>query len=330
MSRVEGRSDRGNRPHRRQPYRRLQHGRAAERVPDQNGRRLELAFHERRGRDQVLDIRREGGAREVTLAFAQSREVEAHDREPLLRHGPADVHRRLQILGAREAVRKQRARPHVTVRRQAEPRAELCSVRTREGYPLIRHRVECRFWCSWFSPFMQVMPALAAPAVRSGPVPNGFAAESVPGRTRACRRTRWLQSCAMRTRRRSTCTVDRRNPIARETVGASWHELSHGADHEPGRSSHRRRPDRRTTRRAARRIRSTRAAGRAAACRRHVRQLRLYADQDAGGERAGGACRARGRTPGCTCRAGHDRLCRDHGPQEHNGAPVALSRAEAT
>jgi uncharacterized membrane protein YagU involved in acid resistance len=66
-------------------------------------------------------------------------EVEPHDRNPLLRHGAADVHRGLEVLGAGEAVCEQGARAHLAVGREAEARAEQRTARTRKGDPLILH-----------------------------------------------------------------------------------------------------------------------------------------------------------------------------------------------
>ncbi len=88
----------------RNSLRRLQYGRSAERMTDENGGRLQLALHELGGGDQVVDVRREGGVREVALALAQPGEIEAQHANPRLGQRPADVHHRLVVLRAGEAV----------------------------------------------------------------------------------------------------------------------------------------------------------------------------------------------------------------------------------
>src|SRR5579871_421539 len=87
---------------------RREHGRAAQAVPDEEGRREPSGGHALRGGYQILDVGGEAGRAEVALALAQAREVEANDADADRGQRAADEHRGLARLVAGEAVGEER------------------------------------------------------------------------------------------------------------------------------------------------------------------------------------------------------------------------------
>ena len=106
--RIGGGGDRRHGPRFGHLSDRGQHGRAAETVPDQQGRGR-VVFAQECGRgDQISDVRGESGVGEVAAAFPQTGEVEPQYREAARRQSGADPRRRQHVLGAGKAMGEQR------------------------------------------------------------------------------------------------------------------------------------------------------------------------------------------------------------------------------
>src|SRR5690606_41207473 len=92
-----------------------QHRGAGDRMPDEDGRGLDLALHIRRRRDHVLAARRMRRLVAAVLGPAAPREVEAEDSDARLREGPRDVPCRLEILGGVEAMNEEGAGENLAI-----------------------------------------------------------------------------------------------------------------------------------------------------------------------------------------------------------------------
>ena len=99
-------------------------GSAAERMADQEARCTDLAPHEIRSRDQVIDVRRKIGVGELALAGAEAGEIEAQNGEAEPGQLLADARGRENVLRAGETVGKKSGRPGLA-RRQIEPCRQL-------------------------------------------------------------------------------------------------------------------------------------------------------------------------------------------------------------
>src|ERR671934_429425 len=97
-----------------------------------------------------------------------------------------------------------------------------------------------------------------------------------------------------------------------------------GGSHGRGRDRDRRRASSSTARGTTRQFGKADAAGRAIAAGRHLRELRLHADEDDGGERTGGARGADFGPPGRRVRIAARRLQGDH--RAEGGGRAELAR----
>jgi hypothetical protein len=103
-------------------------------VTHEKARRLVLRAQEVRGGHEIGHVRGEVGPREVALAFAEAREVEAEDGEPAIGQGARDVPRGAQVLRAREAVGEERV-PAELAPRPLEARGQLLALGAAEREP---------------------------------------------------------------------------------------------------------------------------------------------------------------------------------------------------
>ncbi len=111
MAGVERGADRHHGPKRGKIGRGLQHGRAAQRVPDQKLCRQATRLHERGGKHQVGDVRCEMRIGEFAPGMTQPGEVEPKNGDAKGREPTRDPARRRDILGTCEAMREDRRRP---------------------------------------------------------------------------------------------------------------------------------------------------------------------------------------------------------------------------
>ena len=104
MPRVRRRTDGCHGHHVRQVQGRLQRGRTAKRVPDEDVRRAILLAKPGRRGNEVGDVGGKGGLAESAFTLAQPRKIEAQHSDALVDEGSAHVTRSLQVLRAGEAV----------------------------------------------------------------------------------------------------------------------------------------------------------------------------------------------------------------------------------
>ena len=107
MPRIGRCADGGDAPDLRNPVGRGQHRRTAERMADQNGRRLSLAAHPVGRRHQVVDVRGEAGIGELAVAVPETGEVESQHRDVALGQPRGDPPGRRQVLRAGETMGEQ-------------------------------------------------------------------------------------------------------------------------------------------------------------------------------------------------------------------------------
>ncbi len=117
---IVRRADGYERPHGVEPPRSLQHGRAAEGVPDQDAGCLMCPLEERTRGDQIFHVGTEARIGEVAFAFAQAGEIEPQHRDPVPVELLADVDGCLDVLRAGEAVSEEGGGKRRAVRWQVE------------------------------------------------------------------------------------------------------------------------------------------------------------------------------------------------------------------
>ena len=127
MRRIGRRGDRHHGARLGDAVRGGEHRGAAEAVADQDRRRGEFLAQVIGGGDQIVDVRGERGVGELAFAGAEPGEIEAQHRDAVQLQAFGDAPRRLVVLAAGEAMRKQRHRAHRAVR-PVEQRGELVAL----------------------------------------------------------------------------------------------------------------------------------------------------------------------------------------------------------
>ena len=124
---IERRGNRRNGTRFRNPMRGGEHRGAAETVADQHGRCGQRLAEMVGGGDQIVDVRGKVGVGELAFAGAEPGEIEAQHGDTVELEAFGDVARRPDALAAGKAMRKQRHRPHRSVR-PVEQRGELLAM----------------------------------------------------------------------------------------------------------------------------------------------------------------------------------------------------------
>ena len=104
---------------------RLQHGRAAQGMADDDGGRLVVLFEKARGGNQVPGIGSEIRIGEIAFAFPQAGKVETQNGDSLIRHGLGDVANGREVLIAGKTMREERIGPGSTARGRFQTRGQL-------------------------------------------------------------------------------------------------------------------------------------------------------------------------------------------------------------